>query len=95
MANPEAKSGRHWLLILGALAILLLLLWQFGMFGTGQEEADPTYEAGVTDASGGDLIVSDPEAGGVPVDVPDTPMTNVPPGQETPGPSPAPERPST
>lgn len=37
MAGPEAKSGRHWLLILGAVAILLLLLWQFGMFGTGQE----------------------------------------------------------
>jgi hypothetical protein len=36
MAHREAKPGRHWLLILGAVAILLFLLWQFGMFGTGQ-----------------------------------------------------------
>ncbi|MXP42261.1 hypothetical protein GRI75_11485 [Altererythrobacter soli] len=91
MANPEANSGGRWLLILGALAILLLLLWQFGMFGTGQEQAEPTYEAGVTDAGGGDLIVGDSDAEGVPVDVPDTPMTNVPLGEESPGPSPTPE----
>jgi hypothetical protein len=36
MADREAGAGRHWLLILGVVAILLLLLWQFGMFGTGQ-----------------------------------------------------------
>jgi hypothetical protein len=43
----------------------------------GGEEAEPTYEAGVEDRSG-ELIVSDPAAPAVPVDLPETPMTNVP-----------------
>jgi hypothetical protein len=42
----------------------------------GNEE-EPTYEAGVTDESG-ELIVTDPEETGVPIDLPETPMTNVP-----------------
>ena len=46
--------------------------------GSG-EEAEPTYEAGVTDEGGGELIVTDPEETGIPVDLPDTPMTPVPP----------------
>ncbi|MET1757073.1 hypothetical protein ABVV53_16655 [Novosphingobium sp. RD2P27] len=46
----------------------------------GQEET--TYEADATDVSGGELIVTEATSPGVPVDVPDTPMTNVPP--ETP-----------
>ncbi len=41
--------------------------------------AEPTYEADATDEGGGDLIVSDPDPEAVPVDTPDTPMTNVPP----------------
>ena len=46
--------------------------------GSG-EEAEPTYEAGVTDEGGGELIVTDPSETGIPVDLPDTPMTPVPP----------------
>jgi hypothetical protein len=45
----------------------------------GGEEAEPTYEAGVTDEGGGELIVTDPSETGVAVDLPETPMTPVPP----------------
>ena len=43
-----------------------------------QDDSDATYEAGVEDQSGGELIVSTPDPSAVPVTVPDTPMTNVP-----------------
>jgi len=45
----------------------------------GGEEAEPAYEADATDESGGELIVTDPEETGVAVDLPETPMTPVPP----------------
>lgn len=89
--DPKANSTAKWLLILAAIALVLVLLWQLGVFGAEQEEPEPTYEAGVTDTSGGDLIVSDPDANAVPVDVPDTPMTNVPPGEDETGSTTAPE----
>jgi hypothetical protein len=76
--EPQAKSTSRWLLILAAVVVVLLLLWQFGMFGTGQEDVAPTYEADATDASGGELIVRDPDPAEVQVDEPDTPMTPVP-----------------
>lgn len=41
------------------------------------EADEPEYEADATDVSGGELIVTD-ETPAVPVDLPDTPMTNVP-----------------
>lgn len=44
----------------------------------GAEEEDVTYEAGVEDLSGGDLIVNDGEDPAIPVDLPETVMTNVP-----------------
>ena len=86
--EPRAKTTSKWLLIVAAVALVLLLLWQFGIFGTGQEDVEPTYEAGVTDVGGGVMIFSDEDPEAVPVDVPDTPMTNVPPGEESPGPPP-------
>jgi hypothetical protein len=46
------------------------------------EEAEPAYETDVTDESGGELIVTDPDAPAVEdVTVPETEMTNVPPGE--------------
>ncbi|CDO36253.1 MULTISPECIES: hypothetical protein [Novosphingobium] len=43
---------------------------------------EPTeYKADVKDESGGQLIVQDADATGVPVDLPDTPMTPVPPSE--------------
>lgn len=50
----------------------------------GQDDSDATYEAGVEDQSGGELIVSTPDPNAVPVALPETPMTNVP--AETGGP---------
>lgn len=49
--------------------------------------AEPTYEADVTDKSGGELIVEDADATGVPVTLPETPMTPVPPGAEASAPA--------
>jgi hypothetical protein len=43
-----------------------------------QDDSEETYEAGATDASGGELIVSTPDPNAVPVTLPDTPMTPVP-----------------
>lgn len=54
------------------------------------EEENETYVAGVEDAGGGDLIVSEPDPNAVPVDVPETPMTPVPSGSESPSPAPSP-----
>lgn len=39
------------------------------------EEEEVSYETDVEDLSGGELIVSDPEAEGVEVELPETPMT--------------------
>lgn len=50
----------------------------------GQDDGSETYEAGVEDQSGGELIVSTPDPSAVPVTLPETPMTNVP--AETNGP---------
>jgi hypothetical protein len=76
-----------------AIAPLALL----ALAACGGEEAEPTYEAGVEDRSG-ELIVSDPAAPAVPVDLPDTPMTDVPADEAdaatdaaTPAPDPAPD----
>lgn len=44
----------------------------------GQDDSPPTDEVGVSDESGGELIVSTPDPNAVPVTVPDTPMTPVP-----------------
>ncbi|MGX7896447.1 hypothetical protein [Tsuneonella sp. HG222] len=46
-------------------------------------EEEPTYEADAVDESGGDLIVRDADEPGVAVDVPETPMTNVPAASDT------------
>ena len=44
----------------------------------GEEAEDTTYEAGVEDVGGGELQVADPKPGDVEVDLPETPMKNVP-----------------
>ncbi|MEW9854976.1 hypothetical protein [Novosphingobium sp. M1R2S20] len=45
----------------------------------GGQPEEKTYEADATDVSGGELIVTDANSPGVPVDVPEVPMTNVSP----------------
>ena len=54
---------------------------------SGQDEADATYEAGVKDESGGELIVSTPDPNAVPVRLPETPMTPVPVDTASPAPA--------
>lgn len=44
------------------------------------EREEPTYEADAEDLSGGELIVSEATPG-IPVDLPETPMTPVPEGE--------------
>lgn len=64
----------------------------FLLAGCGSE-TEPTYEADATDESGGEFIVTDPEAESVDVELPETPMTPVAPeGEpiETPLPEPVP-----
>lgn len=54
------------------------------------EEAEPTYEAGVEDVSGGELIVTDPNEPRIEdLKLPETPMTPVPAGSPTATASPA------
>ncbi|MEL7729671.1 hypothetical protein AAG612_09050 [Citromicrobium bathyomarinum] len=61
--------------ISAAVAILAAL----SLAACNAESEDTTYEVDATDESGGELIVADEEANSVPVDVPETEMTNVPP----------------
>ena len=52
---------------------------------SSQDESDATYEAGVEDQSGGELVVSTPDPNAVPVTLPETPMTPAP--DQTAGPT--------
>ena len=48
----------------------------------GGEAEETTYETDVVDESGGELIVTDPDAPAIEdVELPETEMTNVPPGE--------------
>lgn len=53
----------------------------------GQDESERTFTTDTVDKSGGELIVTEQDPNAVQVNTPDTPMTNVPPG-ETPSPTP-------
>ncbi|KPL69391.1 hypothetical protein SZ64_15510 [Erythrobacter sp. SG61-1L] len=66
------------LLAVAAIVLVLAVVWYF----VGRQEPAPTeVKVDATDVSGGELIVTEPTPGEVPVDVPDTPMTNVPPSE--------------
>lgn len=79
-AHPAAKA------LLPLSAAFALSLSACGQAGEEKE----TYKAGVEDVGGGELIVSEPDPNAVPVDLPETPMTPVPPGSETSSPVPSP-----
>jgi hypothetical protein len=85
--GPGTGSSRTWLLIV-ALVVVAAIAWL--LISRSGESEEPTYEAGMTDESGGELIVTDPQETGVPVDLPETPMTNVPAEQPTTEPAPPP-----
>ncbi|MDE8654580.1 hypothetical protein [Novosphingobium album (ex Liu et al. 2023)] len=58
--------------------LLLAAAGVIALAGCGSK-SEPTYAVDATDASGGELIVTDPSEPGVDVNLPKTPMTNVPP----------------
>lgn len=43
---------------------------------------ETTYEVDATDVGGGELIVREEDPDAIPVELPETPMTNVPPGEQ-------------
>ncbi|MEX0341852.1 MAG: hypothetical protein AB3N06_04640 [Erythrobacter sp.] len=59
------------------LTAALPLVAALGLAACGAQE-DTTYAVDATDEGGGELIVAEPAPEAVPVDTPDTPMTNVP-----------------
>ncbi|PEQ14109.1 hypothetical protein B2G71_00335 [Novosphingobium sp. PC22D] len=68
-----------------AAGALVLTAGLAGLAACGGSE-EKGYEADVVDQSGGDIIVNDVNPSDVPVDLPDTPMTNVPPEEGAPNP---------
>ncbi len=64
--------------ILAALLAIALLIWFIGSFGQ-EEEKEVIYVPSAKDISGGELIVTEPDPLAVPVELPKTPMTPVPP----------------
>ncbi len=63
-------------------AILFAVASALTLTACGEPE-EKSYEADVTDESGGKLIVSEPDPDAVPVDLPETKMTAVPAENET------------
>ena len=88
--GQKGYSARTMMLVIVlALAVLAVVGWQMGLFDSGTDEGmRTTYTTDTVDRSGGELIVTDPDAPKVEdVDLPETEMTPVPPGEEA---SPAP-----
>ena len=77
---PRGTNTRLLLTLAAALLVIVVVIWMLGGFGGAGEEEATTYEADVEDVSGGELIVSDPDAPAVEdVELPETEMTPVPP----------------
>jgi hypothetical protein len=72
------------LVVVLVLAALAVAAWQLGLFQRGSEQDEQTtYEAGVVDESGGELIVTDPAEPRIEdLELPKTPMTPVPPSEQ-------------
>ena len=68
--SSAARTGSKLLLAAAAAASLAAC--------SGKSDEQPTYKADATDASGGELIVTDASSPAVDVNLPETPMTNVP-----------------
>ncbi len=71
------------------LTFAALLLLAPALAGCGEPE-EKTYVTDTVDKSGGELIVRDADEPSIPVNVPETPMTNVPVGEDTPAPAASP-----
>ena len=64
-----------------SLKALLVAAAAFGLAACG-EKAKEEYKTDVTDESGGELVVEEPDPDAVDVELPETPMTNVPPAED-------------
>jgi hypothetical protein len=66
------------------VSLLLALAAPLALSACGDAPAEEkSYEAGVEDVGGGELIVTEADAEGVEdLELPETPMTPVPPGEE-------------
>jgi hypothetical protein len=82
--QPTKSSATMEVVIILLLAALAVGAWQFGLFDRDSDEDEQAvYEAGVTDVSGGELIVTDADAPRIEdLELPQTPMTPVPPTAE-------------
>lgn len=67
MRKLDERGARMALAMFAALALAAC-----------SQSEDKAYEADVVDESGGELIVTQPDPDAVPVDLPETEMTNVP-----------------
>ncbi|AKH43687.1 hypothetical protein FHS61_002875 [Altererythrobacter atlanticus] len=71
MANPDSSSGAKWFWALVVILLFVLLaVWFLDPFGETPEPAP-------AETPNPDFTTA-PEEPGVPVDLPDTPMTNTP-----------------
>lgn len=61
-----------------AAGALLCAAAALALAACDQAKDETTYEADAEDLGGGELQVADPDPDAVPVDVPETEMTNVP-----------------
>ena len=77
MDDERGPGMARVLLLIVALVVVAGIVWM--LLARSGEPVETTYETDVQDLSGGELIVTDPTETGVPVDVPDVEMTNVPP----------------
>ena len=70
--------------VLLMLAALAVAAWRLGLFERGSAEDERgEYKIGVTDESGGELIVADPATPQIEdLELPKTPMTPGPPGED-------------
>ena len=83
------SARRMVLVIVVVLVLIVVVLWATGVFNRmgPPPNTREVYTTDTKDESGGKLIVTDESSPKVPVNLPTTTMTNVPPGQEA---SPAP-----
>ena len=58
--------------------ITLAMVATLAVAACSQAQEEKSYETNVVDESGGELIVTQPDPDAVPVDIPETEMTNVP-----------------
>lgn len=75
---PEQTNKGLWIAILVALALVVLLAWQAGLF----EAKETVYRADVEEQGGGEIIVTEKNPAAVPVELPEATITPAAPESE-------------